>query len=87
MADSYNARHLLSADPLKVEDIAAILRATASVEGEFDPHVVRLAQEVERVQWEMLGWKGRCEEARKERDDVASRYWTLQMHKVKGGPV
>ena len=84
---SSGARHLLSRDPLKVEDIAAILRATATPEGEFNVHVVRLAQEVERIQWELQGAIGARDYARSERDDLASRYWTLQMTKVPGGAV
>lgn len=87
MNSSHNARQMLSDEPLGVADIAKILRATASVEGEFDPNVVRLAQEVERLQWDLQGWKGRCEQAREERDEAKKLYWILQMTKVPGGPV
>jgi hypothetical protein len=81
---SHNARQLLNAPALSPKQIGEIFVA---VPVEYHPQLVTVLDEIERLKWECAGWKGRCEMAREERDDIASRYWMLQMEKVPGGKV
>lgn len=43
--------------------------------------------EVDRLRFELAGANERTRIAREERDDIAKRYWCLQMQKVPGGPI
>lgn len=82
--DTRNARQLLNAKGLDPKRVGEIFVA---VPVEYHPQLVMLMDEIERLKWECAGWQGRCEMARSERDDIASRYWMLQMEKVPGGKV